>query len=372
MPLHRKERGSMQQFIGCDVHKKYSVFVSMDETGKAGRAVRVAHGNGELERYLKSLPAGAPVAVETTGHWYWLLDAIEAAGLEPHLAHALAAKRMMGGANKTDKLDAKGLATLLLNGTLPEVWVPSGGVRDLRGLLRSRLALRRMGTGLKNRISAALARYGLAQQFRGDLFGKGEPARACLTRSIAALPPQSRFATEQEWKLLDAVEERVEALLEQIGGSVGKLGWVRRLQTLPGVGEILGPTIYLEIGEVGRFPTPAHLAAYAGLVPRVHSSGGHTRLGRTRRECNRFLKWAFVEAAEAVVCHQESLSARHVVRLFRRIKNNTPERPNKAVVAVARHLAESAWHILRRNQDYREPQPTPGMIQRFHTVGRPL
>ncbi len=105
----------MQQFIGCDVHKKYSVFVSMDETGKAGRAVRVAHGNGELERYLKSLPAGAPVAVETTGHWYWLLDAIEAAGLEPHLAHALAAKRMMGGANKTDKLDAKGLATLLLN-----------------------------------------------------------------------------------------------------------------------------------------------------------------------------------------------------------------------------------------------------------------
>jgi hypothetical protein len=135
----------MKEFIGCDVHKKYSVFVSMDEAGKASRAVRVAHGNGELEKYLSSLPAGTPVAVETTGHWYWLLDAIEAAGLEPHLAHALAAKRMMVGANKTDKLDAKGLATMLLNGTLPEVWVPSGGVRDLRGLLRSRLALRRMG-----------------------------------------------------------------------------------------------------------------------------------------------------------------------------------------------------------------------------------
>src|ERR1700688_1921224 len=116
----------MKQFIGCDVHKRYSVFVSMDEAGKASGAVRVTHGDGELETYLSGLPAGTPVAVETTGHWYWLLDAIEKAGLEPHLAHALAAKRMMVGPNKTDSLDAKGLATLLLNGSLPEVWCRAG------------------------------------------------------------------------------------------------------------------------------------------------------------------------------------------------------------------------------------------------------
>jgi hypothetical protein len=92
---------------------------------------------------LSSLPAGTAVAVETTGHWYWLLDEIEKAGLEPHLAHALAAKRMMVNPNKTDKLDAKGLATLLRNGSLPEVWVPSGELRDVRGLMGSRLAARR-------------------------------------------------------------------------------------------------------------------------------------------------------------------------------------------------------------------------------------
>lgn len=362
----------MKQYIGCDVHKRYSVFVTMDESGQASRAVRVAHGNGELEGYLSSLPDGTPVAVETTGHWYWILDAMEKAGLEPHLAHALAAKRMMVSPNKTDKLDAKGLATLLRNGTLPEVWVPSGSLRDLRGLMRSRLALRRMGTGLKNRISSALARYGLPEQFRGDLFGKGEVATKCRQQSVAALPEYSRFATEQELDLLEAVETCVTAVTEEISGSVGKLGWVRRLRTMPGVGEILGPTIYLEIGLVSRFPSPAHLAAYAGLVPRVSSSGGHTRLGRTRRECNRFLKWAFVEAAEVVVAHQESMSAKHVVRLYRRVKNNKPDRHGQAVVAVARHLAESAWHILEHNQDYREPQPTPGMIQRFHTTGRPL
>ena len=65
------------------------------------------------------------MAVETSGHWYGILDAMKKSGLEPHLAHALAANRMMVSPNKTDKLDAKGLATLLRNGTLPEVWVPA-------------------------------------------------------------------------------------------------------------------------------------------------------------------------------------------------------------------------------------------------------
>ena len=229
-----------------------------------------------------------------------------------------------------------------------------------------------MGTALKNRISSALARYGLPQQFRGDLFGKAEAATKCRQDSVAVLPEHSRFATQQELDLREAVETGVHTVTEEIGATVGKLGWVRRLRTMPGVGEILGPTIYVEIGRVDRFPTPAHLAAYAGLVPRVSSSGGHTRIGRTRRECNRFLKWAFVEAAEVVVAHQESMNSQHVVRLYRRVKNNKPDRHGKAVVAVARHLAESAWHILKRNQDYREPQPTAGMIQRFHMERRPL
>ena len=58
----------MKQFIGCDVHKRYSVFVSMDEAGKASRAVRVTHGDGELETYLSGLTAGTPVAVGTTAY----------------------------------------------------------------------------------------------------------------------------------------------------------------------------------------------------------------------------------------------------------------------------------------------------------------
>jgi transposase len=300
--------------------------VRLDETGTASGAVRVSHDKGELTTYLRSLPAGTPVAVETTGYWYWLLDEIEKASLKPQLAHALAAKRTLVSPNKTDKLDAKGLATLLRNGTLPEVWAPSGDLRAVRGLMRSRLAARRFSTALKNRITAALARR---------IAEPREAAQRGWQQNLAALPRQTRLATEHEWNLLQEVEGNVEQLNEQIGGSVGKLGWVRRLRTLPGIGEIWGPTMYLEIGNVSRFATAANLAGYAGLVPRVTSSGGHTRLGRTRKECNHFLKWAFVEAAEVIVAHQESMRARHVVRLSRRVKNNKPERYNKALVAFA-------------------------------------
>ena len=92
------------------------------------------------------------------------------------------------------------------------------------------------------------------------------------------------------------------------------------LKTLPCVGPILSMVLMLEIGRVDRFPSAAHLASYAGLVPRVHSSGGHTRMGQVCGNVNRNLKWAFVETANLIVINQRRLPGTHVVRLYQRIK----------------------------------------------------
>jgi transposase len=101
------------------------------------------------------------------------MDELEAAGLDAHLVNPLEAKRRMGGKNKTDKLDAKGLAILCRNGTLPEVWIPPAELRDLRGLLRARLGMRSHTTVFKNRIEAAIRRYNtLAGEPPSDLFTK--------------------------------------------------------------------------------------------------------------------------------------------------------------------------------------------------------
>jgi hypothetical protein len=83
----------MGQYIGCDAHRSYSTFVRVDDQGRARQPMRVEHARDEFRAFLKRLPAGSPVAVEASGGWYWLMTELEQAGLEPHLAHALEAKR---------------------------------------------------------------------------------------------------------------------------------------------------------------------------------------------------------------------------------------------------------------------------------------
>ena len=350
-----------KKYIGCDVHREYSVIRVMDERGTLGPSMRVKHSGGELERLLQSFPPGSPVAVETSGSAMWALGIVEAAGLEPHLAHALEVKKRIAGAFQTDESDAAGLAMLLRNGTLPEVWIASPNVRDLRGLVRSRLAIRRYQTAFKNRIHGVLNQYGLKNLVEEeedievrDWFSV--KAHAQLMRAIESLPSASREALRQEYILVRELELKIKSLETAIKARTGKLGWMRLLQTLPGVGPILGATIWLEIGDVRRFSTAQHLAAYAGLVPRVQSSGGRTWRGPVSKSCNQYLKWAFVEAANTVVRFQKKWEEKHphAVRLYRRVKATT-KISGKAKVAVGRHLAEASWWVLTRKQGYREP-----------------
>src|ERR1700722_17101919 len=149
----------MKQFIGCDAHKKFSVFVAVNEKGHAGEAVRVAHDRRLYREFLTRLPAHSPIAVEASGSGSWVVGEMEHLGPAPGVCNRLKAKRRMGLTNKNNKLDAKGLAILLRNGTLPEVWIPPSELRDQRELLRLRIFLVRLRTRVKNRINGTLSRH---------------------------------------------------------------------------------------------------------------------------------------------------------------------------------------------------------------------
>jgi hypothetical protein len=109
-------------------------------------ATTPGHERGAFRQFLARCEPGSPVALETVGNWYWIVDDIEGAGCIPKLVHARKAKLMMGQINKTDKLDARGLNTLQRNGTLPTVWIPPGQLRDQRELPRTRMTLVRQRT----------------------------------------------------------------------------------------------------------------------------------------------------------------------------------------------------------------------------------
>jgi len=341
----------MTHYIGCDVHKKYSVFAAIDDEGNIYTPRRVEHDLDIFRSYLAELPPGSPIALETTGNWYWVVDEMERAGHLPALAHALKSKLMMGEINKTDKLDARGLAMLLRNGTLPSVWIPKGELRDQRELPRMRLTLVHMRTALKNRIHATFAKYAIHFESESDLFGTR--GRQAMSKRLPELPPETRRTVEQELVLLDELAEQIDLAEQRIHEVISVTPDMELLMSLPGIGPVLAITIVLEVGDINRFPDNQHLASYSGTVPRVTSSGGKTRFGRTRPDVNHYLKRAFVEAANVVMINQARWPDRHVVRLYQRVKTNKGH--GKAIIAVARHLAESTYWILRKKEPYKEP-----------------
>ncbi len=340
--------------IAFDTHKRYTFASVASADGRVLREARLEHTRGTLRTFLERYDQGTPVALETIGHWYWVVDEIEAAGCVPRLVHARKAKLMMGMLNKTDKLDARGLNQLQRNGTLPTVWIPPGELRDQRELPRTRMVLVRQRTRLKNRIHATLAKYALHEFPVSDVFGA--QGQRLLQERLPQLPAHTAYATQQLLTQVTSLDAQVDDFEMRMRTVFARTPEVTRLMTLPGVGFILAVVIALEVGDVRRFPRAEQLAAYAGTTPRVHASGGKTRYGSLRPDVNRYLKWAFIEAANSVHRHRARWPQRHVSRLYARIAARRGHA--KAAGAVARHLAEATYWMLTRHEPYRDPALT--------------
>lgn len=341
------------EIIAFDSHKRYTLSRVEDSTGRLITEARIPHQRGQVRRHLKEFTRGSKVAVETIGSWYWIVDEIEAAGMEAALVHARKAKLMMGMINKTDRLDAQGLNRLQRNGTLPEVWIPPAELRDKRDLGRTRMVFAGMRTRIKNRIHSVFAKYAL-HDFGGvsDIFGKKN--REALEKRIEQLPSETRFTTLCLLEELDAVQSKIDAIEKRMKEVFEETEEVKLLMTIPGIGFLLATVIANEMGDVKRFPSPDRFAAYSGTTPRVHASGGKVRYGRLRPDVNRYLKWAFSEAGNSICVNRRYHPGRHVSRLYSRLRKRKGH--SVAIGAVARHLAEAAYCVVKKREHYREPR----------------
>jgi transposase len=342
------------EIIALDAHKRYSQVCVQSKDGQILCEKRIDHGKGEIKRFLSNWSAGDQVAIETVGNYYWIVDEIEQAGMEPRLVHAHKAKLMIGSVNKTDKLDAHGLNMLQRCGTLPTVWIPPGDIRDKRELPRTRMVFANLRTRLKNRVHSVIDKYGLHTDFVGisDIFGGRGREQMAIT--IGQLPAQTLYTLRGLLHQLDIVEVQIKRIEKRMKKVFSQTEVVLRLMSIPGIGFILAVTIANEVGDISRFSTPQRLASYAGTVPRVHSSGGHTRYGQLRSDVNHYLKWAYSEAGNSTAVNHKRFPMRHTSKLYSRIREKKGHA--KAVGAVARHLAEASFWVLTRNEDYKQPQ----------------
>jgi transposase len=342
------------EIIALDAHKHYSQACVQNKDGKFLCEKRINHSKGQIAQFLSQWGADSPVALETVGNWYWIVNEIESAGLKPKLVHAHKAKLMLGSVNKTDKLDARGLNKLQLAGTLPTVWIPPGEIRDNRELPRIRMIFANLRTRLKNRIHSVIDKYGLQTDFAGisDIFGSKGMAQMSVT--IKKLPKQTAYTLSCLLDELDHTQQQISHIEKRMKKVFGETENVKILMTLPGVGFILATVIASEIGDISRFAAPESLASYSGMVPRVHSSGGYTRYGKLRSDVNHYLKWAFSEAGNSVAVNCKRFPYKHVSRIYMRVR----ERKNhaKAIGAVGRHMAEASFWILTKKVNYKEPE----------------
>jgi len=328
--------------LGCDAHKRYSQFAVLDEQGPVLRQVRVPHERGAIRAFVSHFPSGTPVALESVGNWYWIVDEIEAGGGVPLMAHAAKAKVMMGNVNKSGKLDAEGLGTLLHLGKLPTVWIAPGDMRDERELPRTRLALSKLRAALKNRIQATLAKYALALKTDSDLFSA--KWRPVLLKAVAALPVETQRCVEQMGDQIAALEQRIQQYMQV----TATMQW---LKSLPGVGMILAIVIDREVGNIRRFASGEHFAGYAGTTPKVQGSAGKYRCGKLRQQCNHYRSGPSLKRP---TWSAGTGSIPHVCRLYERIRWRKGHAV--AVGAVVRHVSEAAYWILAKGEAYREPQ----------------
>jgi transposase len=341
----------MNEYISFDSHKHYTLMER--EAVRSGKAAqqRIEHAPGAIRQALADCEPGTTVAVEALGSWYWIVREIEQAGMVPALVHPRKAKLMMGMINKTDKLDVHGLNRLQRNDTLPTVWIAPEGMRDLREVTRTRMVLTQHRTRIKNRILATFGKYGLAVTDCSDSFGV--KARRQWAALSAQLPEQTAACLQWLWEQLALADTQIDQQEKRLGELVAVTPQIVLLRTLPGVGLILAGAMVMEIGDIARFAGADRLASYAGTTPRVHSSGDKTRYGRLRSDVNRYLKWAFVEAANSVALQAKRKPDLHVSQLYRRLRARRGHA--KAIGAVARHLAEAAYWVLKRSESYRDP-----------------
>jgi transposase len=257
----------MSVYVGIDVHRKRSQVAVIDTDGEVLANRNVPNGAEPILKVIGGLPPGTPAAFEAGFGTGWLVELLEDYGFAPHLVHPSRCKAIASARLKNDKVDAAILAQLLRADLLPEAWIAPPPVRQLRALLRHRVALVRLRTMLRNRIHAIVAEHGYDRPDGGYWTGPGRAWLAALE-----LPAVSRELAEDDLGLIDALQERIDRLDWEIRQRARSDPRVKVLTQLPGVGPFTALVILAEVGEVGRFASARKLASWAGLTPTVRGS----------------------------------------------------------------------------------------------------
>lgn len=329
----------MMVHVGVDLHKRVSQLAVLSPDGEITQH-RLTNDLPRMERFFAQLPP-ARVAIEASGTWWWLVDLLERLGHEPVLSHPKQTKAIAAARLKNDRVDAERLLLLLRGDLLPTVWIPPAALREARELLRHRVGLVWLRTGIKNRLGSLLARRNL-QPSGGKSWFTVSGERELEALQLDPVPSTIREDCRALLHLLDAQIRRLDEELVRRWGPDPR---VERLMTIPGIGPFTAMALILELGDIDRFPSAKHVASYVGLTPRVRASATRIRTGHISKEGNSLVRWALVAAATQAARRPGPLRA-----WFRALQRRKGTRI--ARVALARRLTGIVYQVWKQDMDY--------------------
>jgi transposase len=341
-------------YVGIDWAYGRAAYCAVGDSGKIEVEGLISADEDGLAKLALKLDGEVKGCVEMMSGAVWVKDQLELADWSMTVAHARKVRDIAPLACKTDKVDARVLAELCRRDLVPEVWVASAEDRAIRERLRRRAHLVKLRTSARNRIFGLLTQFGL----KISLTRLRKPdAMELLERR--GVPAVWRDSIAEHLDQVDDLQRRIGPIDSELGPIADADPRAKLLQTIPGVGPLIGLTFASEIGDVSRFSSPAKLVGYAGLAPRISQSGERSATGRLSKAGSRTLRWAAVEAANQAWRptnpfheHYRRIAARHGI--------------NPAKSSVARKLLIATWHMLSRDQVFQPSPPTaPASSPRF-------
>jgi transposase len=326
----------MRLYCGIDLHSNNSYLVVLDDQDRVVYRRRLRNDLGlilqALARFTEQLVG---IAVESTFNWYWLVDGLMDAGYRVQLANPGAMQQYDGLKHADDRSDARWLAHMLRLGVLPQGYIYPREQRALRDLLRKR------GRLVQQRTASLLSLQNLVHRNTGQRLG----VRALRSVEFAELEsgqpdPNRTLALESTRRVIECLDDEVQRLEREILWQLKPDPCLRLLRTVPGVGDVLAPTIRLETGEIGRFASAGKYVSYCRSVSSQHTSNNKLKGKGNRKNGNPHLAWAYVEAAHFAIRYHDP------VRRFYERKQARTHRV-VALKAVAHKLARASYYVMR-------------------------
>ena len=326
----------MGYYGGIDLHGNNNVIAIIDEKDRVIFERRLDNDLNlvltALEPYRKQIVG---LVVESTFNWYWLVDGLMDAGYKVHLANPAAIEQYSGLKYVDDKSDSKWLAHLLRLGILPEGYIYPKEERPIRDLLRRRAQLVRQRTSNLLSVNNQITRN-LGTSVKGNVIKK------LSGRDIDAMMPDKNLALaiKSNLTVIRCLERQIKEIERAVKDQAKLRPEFKLLLTVDGIGDILALTISLETGHIGRFPQVGDYSSYCRTVTSEHRSNGKKKGKGNTKSGNRYLAWAFVEAATFAIRYNP------LARRFYQRKS-AKGKPVIGKKALANKLARACYYIMR-------------------------